>query len=518
MRLLGGCVTESRFWRFALVGGAFAIVNLILLRMLVGGLGVDYMWACLIAFILLNFASYLINKRVTYGLDSRVRARELARYYLVMAISLIFNLSMMYVLVEMVGFGYLEASVCVTVLLAFANFWAHSSLTFRDLGKESDRASNVLMVSAFFPAHGGGIEVVVGQLAAGVAMTDWKVQWMAGGKDCELPTDLSGMGVDFELARSVDFLERKLGLPLPIWGWRSTVSLWRRVGRADVVHVHDFLYMPTLTAMFFSLLRGRPVILTQHVGNIYFKSPVLRYVLLVLNRTVGRLVLGCVAQVVFVGRPVLDYFSDFVRFRAPPRLVSNGVDHERYFPVDRHSSDFCGRCNILFVGRFVEKKGVSLLRSCVDLPGTGWTFIGWGPLSPLRWGSSLPLSVRVFESLRSEQLVPYFQEADLLVLPSTGEGFPLVIQEALSCGTPVLVSREVAEAFPFADPDCVFDVELRCADPETQLRTALEALVRDPLRLVKARLAAQSLSGQWSWENCVDEYIELYRCVVSRAV
>ena len=97
------------------------------------------------------------------------------------------------------------------------------------------------------------------------------------------------------------------------------------------------------------------------------------------------------------------------------------------------------------MGRFVEKKGIALIRPSLDIPGVAWTFVGWGPLSPGNW-SELPDNARVFERLSAADVVPLYQEADLLVLPSSGEGFPLVIQEALACGTPVLVSKEVEEA------------------------------------------------------------------------
>ncbi|MDE2401935.1 MAG: glycosyltransferase [Burkholderiales bacterium] len=518
MGLILPSLTDSRFWRFAMVGGGFASVNLLMLRVLVGEWHVPYLLACFIAFAVLNFASYRVNKRVTYKLRSRFRGAELIRYYLVMAVSLAVNMVLMYVLVDFVGFNYLCASFSITIGLAFANFFGHLKLTFSDSANAPGHAPTVLMVSAFFPMHGGGIEAVAGQLSEGVGRAGWKVHWMAGGRRCDVPAGDSSSGVEVELAKSVDFLERWLGLPLPIWGWASTVSLWRRVGRADVVHVHDFLYMPTLTAILFAVLRGKPIILTQHIGDISFQSPIPRYVLRILNKTLGRLVLGGVNQVIFVGRPVLDYFSEFVRFRAPPRLVPNGVDHKKYFPVYRASKEAPGQTKILFVGRFVEKKGVALLKTCVSLPDTDWTFIGWGPLSPLTWADRLPSNVRVHENLRSEQLVPYFQQADLLVLPSKGEGFPLVIQEALACGTPVLVSLEVAAAFPSIDPDCVFNVEIRGADAASELRMALAALVRDPIRLASARRAAQDLSLQWSWASCVAEYLGFYQALISRPI
>lgn len=359
----------------------------------------------------------------------------------------------------------------------------------------------VLQVSAFFPAHGGGIEVVAGALATRLAAAGIALHWMAGGPREEHPAAWPGATLDAE--PSWDPLERRLGLPFPIWGPASLARLWRRIGAHDVVHVHDFLYLPTLAAMLFAALRGKPVVLTQHIGDIPYRSHAARALLTGLNRSLGAFVLGRVAQAVFVGLPVQRYFEGLVRFKRPPQLIPNGVDHTLFQPAAAPPQ---GELKLLFVGRFVEKKGLALLQNCLDLPGAAWTFIGNGPLPPPS-GPQVQLAGRLGPADVARQM----READLLVLPSTGEGFPLVVQEALASGTPVLVSTEVFEAFPSVDERCVFHVELRGAAPEQALRQRLLALLAEPARLREARTAAAALARQWDWAATAGRYAELYR-------
>lgn len=364
----------------------------------------------------------------------------------------------------------------------------------------------ILQVSAHFPAHGGGIEIVAGWLARQLSKAGLDVCWMAGGAPDEWPSDLPP-AVTVVHARAVDLLEKRLGLPAPIWALSSLRQLYRLVGQADVVHIHDFLYMPTLVAAAFAAVHAKPLVITQHIGLIPFKSRLARGVLGLLNRSLGRWMLTHADRVVFVGRPVQSYFERFVQFRRAPRLIPNGVDHLQFQPGEQgRVSD---AVQLLFVGRFVEKKGLSLLRQVLDVPGVRWAFVGRGPLSPAAWSERTP-HVTVLEKLAPAQVAEQYRNADLLVLPSAGEGFPLVVQEALACGTPVLVSREVAEAFPQIDSRCVFDVELRCVDPIAALRARLLELTQDPARLRAARPHAVALARQWSWEACAQAYFDVF--------
>lgn len=368
----------------------------------------------------------------------------------------------------------------------------------------------VLQLSAFYPEHGGGIEVVAGYLAKALAKERVEITWMGGlSERSQAPPEQPGLRI--LPARYLDPLERTTGLPCPVWGPQALGRLWRETRRSDMVHLHDYLYFPCLTAMFFARLQRKPVLVTQHIGALPLRSRVLRKLVAVLNHTVGRWMLRAADQVVFVSQPVMDFFSSFVRFKNPPLLIPNGLDHDLYRPApDRAESQ---EIRLLFVGRFVEKKGIHHLRACLDLPGTRWTFVGWGPHSPKAW-PELPDSATVVEHAAPAEIVPFYQQADLLVLPSVGEGFPLVVQEALACGTPVLVGNEVARACPRRDPGCVFEAEVSRPHAGARVRNALLVLTHDVSKLRAARPRAARLAGQWSWEACASSYRNAYHAML----
>ena len=162
----------------------------------------------------------------------------------------------------------------------------------------------------------------------------------------------------------------------------------------------------------------------------------------------------------------------------------------------------------LFVGRFVEKKGLAILeRLARAKPQILFVFAGWGALDPARWG--LP-NTRVFASLSGASLAPLYRAADLLLLPSVGEGFPLVVQEALACGLPVLCGAETAAADPAAG--AFIDSVAIATDPDVAARDFAEAL---PQALAKSHdfearaQRAQFAARRYAWSRIGEDYRRL---------
>ncbi|HET9404479.1 MAG TPA: glycosyltransferase family 4 protein [Burkholderiales bacterium] len=368
----------------------------------------------------------------------------------------------------------------------------------------------VVLVTHYFPAHSGGVERVAGELASRLVRNGtMQIEWHAS--ECDLaPPDTPG--VKCLPARSCNAIERFLGFPYPLW---SPGALWRvarAARRADVVHLHDCLYLPNLVAYAAARLARRPVLVTQHVGFVPYRSSVLRAMLAAANRIFGSVVLGGATQVVFESDTVRRYFLRFVRFRAEPLLVPNGVDTGEFTPAasPRRQSLRAelgardGRPLLLFLGRFVEKKGLAVLRELTErIPHAQWVIAGWGPLDPAAWGRQ---NVTVVHRPGSDQLAPLYQAADLLVLPSVGEGFPLSVQEAMACGTPALVGDETAAGCPESQ-DVLLREAVGAQDTAARWAGRIEGLLASPATLETLRpRVAEFARARWSWEKCAGRY------------
>lgn len=302
----------------------------------------------------------------------------------------------------------------------------------------------IVLVTHFYPAHRGGVEIVAGQLAARMAAAGCTVVWCAS--DTDKPPELNG--VRCVPMRTFNGIERLSGMPYPLWSAGSLARLNRLVKECDAVHVHDCIYASSLAAAWLARRHGKRLVVTQHIGQRPL-PPLLRPVLGAANRLGARAVLKNAAGVAFISPVVRDYFESLVGLMPTFHNVPNGVDTTLFCPSpDEPASHRAAlgfdprRPLMLFVGRFVSVKRLPIVRAMAALrPDWQWCVIGQGPEDPAGWG--LP-NVRVLAPMPQAGLVSYYRAADLLVLPSKSEGFPLVVQEAMACGLPACMPSKIA--------------------------------------------------------------------------
>lgn len=384
-------------------------------------------------------------------------------------------------------------------------------------GTPTGRPLRVLLVCHYYPPHFGGIERVVREEAVRLARLGHEVTVLTsgarGGRSVE-------DGVLVVRVPAWNVAERA-GIPFPLFSPSLLVQAYRLAGQADVIHVHDCFYLSSWAAGIASLLRRRPLVLTQHVSLVEHPSPVVTAIQKLVYATAGRALLRRARRVFTLNGRVTDLA---IRLGAAPEktgVLANGVDQELFRPAvdhaervalrERHgpaSDAFC----VLYVGRLVPKKGIDVLLDAFDslgAPAGELVVVGTGDDAPVR---ARP-AVRHLGGRPAEQVAELYRACDVLALPSAGEGFPLVVQEAMSSGVPVVTTDDPAYA-PYALEQAGVVLIPREA---AALREALAALANDEGERARlGKLAAAFAADRFSWDGHVRTLLGHYRDMAMR--
>jgi glycosyltransferase involved in cell wall biosynthesis len=295
-----------------------------------------------------------------------------------------------------------------------------------------------------------------------------------------------------------------------LWG------IWRlaRRERYDIVHVH----WPVPHVLFGWVARRAGARGTRMVTTWYGAE--LRWVQssLPMMRGFVRWALRTSDEVVAISSYTAREIGRFASVHV--RVIPYTLGFTESTPVRRPAGD--GSFRILFVGRLVERKGVThLIDAVAQLPSdvhARLTVIGEGPERSALEAQAAAAGVNGRIDFRGrvddQDLQDAFAAADVLVLPSIvdargdTEGLGVVLLEAMSCGVPVVGSR--AGGITDIIEDEASGLLVPPADP-VLLGGALVRLARDPA--LAARLGAageRRVRTAFGWPEIMKSWIECY--------
>ena len=179
----------------------------------------------------------------------------------------------------------------------------------------------------------------------------------------------------------------------------------------------------------------------------------------------------------------------------------------------------------LYVGGLVESKGTrELATACEALLGRHRHFrlvcVGDGPeremLSQLAAKVGRPDAVFLAGRIAPDQVPPFLQGADFLVLPSHSEGMPQAVVEAMSCGLPVVATNVGGVPEAVVDGRTGLLIEPHNAD---QLCDAMERMIVDEaFRRVAGREGRQRAREVFDAERNAEIFAEALRSVAATGV
>jgi len=297
-------------------------------------------------------------------------------------------------------------------------------------------------------------------------------------------------------------------VPFLLFGLALAIRRECRVRKPDVVHAHWLIPQGMLAAL--TLPHDVPLVCTAHGSDVHALRGSLW-------NSIRKFVVRRSAATVGVSTALM---ASIASATSHPNVYSipMGIDAVSRFSIDetRHRS----RCELLFVGRLVEGKGLHLLLSSMPqlimaVPDITLRVIGSGPEEQkLRASSSsLGLSQRVtfMGAVKNSHLASFYHQATMLVAPYTGEeGLGLVCVEALACGCPVVVADlpAVHDIVKHGETGLLFNK----GDHDHMLLQILHLLANPEMRIQLSQHGRSHVLDNFDWSNISKRYQDLLNC------
>lgn len=217
--------------------------------------------------------------------------------------------------------------------------------------------------------------------------------------------------------------------------------------------------------------------------------------------------------------------DDLIRLEGVPveriTVVYPGVDLDRFRPAPAHLAPRTGpRPYVLCVAGSDPTKNVdALIDAFAALPAglrDRYDLVVVGDLRRRRelWErvirAGLETQVRFPGIVDDQQLILWYQRADVFVFPSRYEGFGLPVLEAMACGCPVISSN--ASSLPEVAGDAALLVNPEDVEGLSHMIATVlsDSTIRQGLR---SRGLVQA--GRFSWDRTAREMLNVYKLVAS---
>ncbi len=281
----------------------------------------------------------------------------------------------------------------------------------------------------------------------------------------------------------------------------------------DIVDCQGFPFFSCFTAKIHSTLGRSNLIITLHevwgdYWYTYLGKPG------IFGKIVERAMLGLTNNIITVSSKTQKDLKK-IKKSEESIIIPNGIDFNHIKGIKPSNE----RSTIIFAGRLIKEKNVDvLIQSLVTvkekIPDIICLIIGNGPeLSKLEiLASELQLKENIiFKDFMEnyDDLIGHMKSSKVLVLPSTREGFGMVVIEANACGIPVVTVDHPMNAAVDLVIDGVngFKTQLETEDMSDKIIKSIESQNEFHDKCIE-------ISSEYDWEIIVDLLEKVYRTII----
>ena len=382
----------------------------------------------------------------------------------------------------------------------------------------------VCLVTHFFPPHVGGIEKVSYEQSTRLTQSGYEFDVLTSKTKGQTRHPTKGINV-FGYP-SLKFADR-FGVPYPILTLKAYKLFAKTIRNCDLVHAHGHVYMSSCLAGFLAKKYNKPFIVTQHNTFIDYKS-LLNTIENLNDAIIGKSVLKNADRILTVSKETMKYVLRLGADKTKTSVMYNGVDTNCFQSAKKdESKNKLGlpqnRKIVFSARRLVYKNGLDTLIESAYLlaknhPEVLFVVAGKGPsrnmIEERIKQLGIEKNIKLAGFVPDELLPVYYGAADLFLLPSaSGEGLPLVLFEAMSCGLPVVATTvggtpEIVEHMkngvlvPPQDPQAIADALSKLLG-ETEIVTKI------------GEQAKHYIHNNLSWKENARQLLEVYQKLLS---
>jgi glycosyltransferase involved in cell wall biosynthesis len=345
-----------------------------------------------------------------------------------------------------------------------------------------EKTMNILLTNNMETLSAGGMNRVVAELGSQLSQRGHTVTVLQG-NPLRLPSEEFYAG--FKIIRVKAPLERYYALNGKLFFY---LRKHLREINPQVIHLHGHtLVSPEVLFAVKQFDPSLPVVLNFHVDT--FSGTVARKVFWRVYKRVCKKMAETATHIVADS----DFEADYIRLTFDVKndklstipLGSDPVFKKKLINPAKSNREVV---KLLFIGYLIKRKNVqSIIFALYELihrfkiNEARLTLIGSGPekANLLRLAAELGVEGHVIwkEHLNTEELATELSEADVFLLLSKSEAYGITVAEALSVGTPCIVTNTTALREFIKEPGC-FEVESP-PDPEKVARLILYILEND---------------------------------------